>query len=62
MGAAQPHRTFVGCASPALSAAEGAHRNNGPKGNAMAISSEEFRNVLRFFPAGVTIVAVRAGE
>lgn len=28
----------------------------------MAISSEEFRNVLRFFPAGVTIVAVRAGE
>ncbi|HLE84386.1 MAG TPA: flavin reductase family protein [Thermoanaerobaculia bacterium] len=28
----------------------------------MAISSEEFRNVLRHFPAGVTIVAVRAGE
>lgn len=28
----------------------------------MAISSEEFRNVLRHFPAGVTIVAVKAGE
>jgi flavin reductase (DIM6/NTAB) family NADH-FMN oxidoreductase RutF len=28
----------------------------------MAISSEEFRNALRHFPAGVTIVAVRAGE
>lgn len=28
----------------------------------MAISSEEFRNVLRHFPAGVTIVAVRSGD
>jgi flavin reductase (DIM6/NTAB) family NADH-FMN oxidoreductase RutF len=28
----------------------------------VAISSEEFRYVLRHFPAGVTIVAVRAGE
>ncbi len=28
----------------------------------MAVSSEEFRNVLRHFPAGVTIVAVRAGD
>lgn len=28
----------------------------------MPISSEEFRNVLRHFPAGVTIVAVQAGE
>jgi flavin reductase (DIM6/NTAB) family NADH-FMN oxidoreductase RutF len=26
------------------------------------ISSEEFRNVLRHFPAGVTIVTMRAGE
>lgn len=26
------------------------------------ISSEEFRNVLRHFPAGVTIVTIRAGE
>lgn len=28
----------------------------------MAISSEEYRSVLRHFPSGVTIVAVRAGE
>jgi len=28
----------------------------------MPISSEEYRNVLRHFPAGVTLVAVRAGE
>jgi flavin reductase (DIM6/NTAB) family NADH-FMN oxidoreductase RutF len=28
----------------------------------MPISSEEYRNVLRHFPAGVTIVAVQAGE
>ncbi len=28
----------------------------------MTISSEEFRQVLRHYPSGVTIVAVRAGE
>ncbi len=28
----------------------------------MTITSEEFRNVLRHFPAGVTIVAVKADE
>lgn len=28
----------------------------------MSISSEEYRNALRHFPAGVTVVAVRAGE
>ncbi len=28
----------------------------------MTISSEEYRNVLRHYPSGVTLVAVRAGE
>ena len=28
----------------------------------MAISSEEFRNVLRHYPSGVTLVAVKAGD
>ena len=28
----------------------------------MAVGSEEFRDALRHFPAGVTIVSVRAGE
>ena len=28
----------------------------------MAISSEDFRNALRHFPAGVTIITIRAGE
>ncbi|MDX1630508.1 MAG: flavin reductase family protein [Thermoanaerobaculia bacterium] len=28
----------------------------------MAVESEEFRDALRHFPAGVTIVAVKAGE
>jgi flavin reductase (DIM6/NTAB) family NADH-FMN oxidoreductase RutF len=28
----------------------------------MAISSEDFRNALRHFPAGVTIITIRSGE